>query len=59
MINMGDDAEIANMRCVHCLKSERNKITGKRVKKRKFAGKNHCQRFAIRLILQRISGTSL
>src|SRR5450759_3519793 len=36
MINMGNDAEIANMRCVHCLKSERSRITGKRVKKRKF-----------------------
>jgi hypothetical protein len=36
MVNVGDDAEISYMRCVHCLKSERGRITGKRVKKRKF-----------------------
>jgi hypothetical protein len=42
VVNVGNDAEISNVRCVHLFfsKSERDKITGKQLKKRKFACDN-------------------
>jgi hypothetical protein len=38
MVNMGDDAEISNMCCVHLIKSEQRRIRQIRAMKRKFAG---------------------